>query len=361
MSTTYPLRGPAFSTFEPGDVAWLLEDYSTLPLEADVTVREAAIQAGVAHYADSLPVEYEPTPAYLEAYRDSVSRNADLVGLCGARVAADIWAAVGPDAVLVSLARAGVVAGIMLRQLAARYYGADWAHYAISIVRDRGIDLSALQWLTEHVDPSNVVFVDAWTGKGAIRSELSQALAGTGFPDRLVVLADPAGVADFAGVREDVLVPSACLNATVSGLVSRTVLPQPGRNSRHGAKFYKELADVDQSRDLVKALVSGAPSGPVAGAGQRELTWSGMSSVERLQAEFGLPSLHLVKPGLGETTRVLLRRVPWKVLVSQGHGGSSALTHIRQLADERGVPVVEADTGPYLAIGLVRPTDSSDV
>ena len=47
----------------------------------------------------------------------------------------------------------------------------------------------------------------------------------------------------------------------------------------------------------------------------RRPDWSGWQSVERIQTEYGLSSINLVKPGVGETTRVLLRRVPWRILV----------------------------------------------
>lgn len=361
MWATYPLRGPEFSTFAAADVGWLLEDYSDLQLESDPGLREAAIQSGEAHYADSLPTEYEPTPSYLSSYRQALRTNAEMVAWCGARVAADIWNNEGEGAVLVSLARAGVVAGILLRHLGSRYFGHAWDHFAISIVRDRGIDQTALAWLASNVDPSKVVFVDGWTGKGAIRSELAAALKGTGFRDTLAVLADPAGVADFAGTRDDILIPSACLNATVSGLISRTVLPRPGRSARHGAKYYRNLQSVDLSADLVLALVSSAPNEPVPGVGRRELTWAGMSTVDRLRSEFSLPSLHLVKPGMGETTRVLLRRVPWKVLVAPGHLDDPKVAHIRQLAAERDVGIFEHPTGPYTTVGLIRPHDVGDL
>ena len=38
------------------------------------------------------------------------------------------------------------------------------------------------------------------------------------------MLADPGHCCELYGTRDDFLIPSACLNATVSGLVSRTVL-----------------------------------------------------------------------------------------------------------------------------------------
>lgn len=58
-----PLRGPAFSSYAPEDVGWLLQDFSDVELEAPTEEREEAIQAGGAHYAESLPVEYQPSPS----------------------------------------------------------------------------------------------------------------------------------------------------------------------------------------------------------------------------------------------------------------------------------------------------------
>ena len=58
-----PLRGPAFSSYAPEEVGWLLQDLSDVTLEAPTEEREEAIQSGGAHYAESLPVEYQPSDA----------------------------------------------------------------------------------------------------------------------------------------------------------------------------------------------------------------------------------------------------------------------------------------------------------
>ncbi|MFC7732907.1 RNA-binding protein [Actinomadura keratinilytica] len=90
-------------------------------------------------------------------------------------------------------------------------------------------------------------------------------------------------------------------------------------------------------------------------AAARAADWSGWAAVRRVGAEHGVDDLNLVKPGVGETTRVLLRRVPWKVLARAGAGAE--LEHIRLLAAERGVPVVEVDPAslPYACVGLIHP------
>lgn len=56
--------------------------------------------------------------------------------------------------------------------------------------------------------------------------------------------------------------------------------------------------------------------------------------MERISEEYGIHDVNLVKPGVGETTRVLLRRVPWKILARADAGAD--LDHVRLLAEQRG-------------------------
>ena len=124
--------------------------------------------------------------------------------------------------------------------------GREAAHYGVSIIRDRGIDNVALEAIIKTHGAENIVFVDGWTGKGAISGQIRDSLAGDSrFPPdpRLVVLADPCGRAWLAASAEDWLIPSGILGATVSGLVSRSIWPQdPGL---HGCVVYDHLAEHD--------------------------------------------------------------------------------------------------------------------
>ena len=74
--------------------------------------------------------------------------------------------------------------------------------------------------------------------------------------------------------------------------------------------------------------------------------------VRRVAAEYGIDDINLVKPGVGETVRVLLRRVPWMVLVRTGFRGDIA--PVLALAAERGVPVEERPDIQYKCIGLIK-------
>ncbi|MEU6439852.1 phosphoribosyltransferase [Streptomyces sp. NPDC047046] len=359
-----PLRGPAFSSYPAEDVGWLLQDLSDTPLEAPTEEREEAIQSGGAHYAESLPVEYQPTPAYQRLYHEALEASAARVATAVGTVTETVLAERSRRPVLVSLARAGTPVGVLMRRWARERHGLDVPHYAVSIVRGRGIDANALRWLAAHHDPRDVVFVDGWTGKGAITRELAEALQDfPGFDPGIAVLADPGSCVRTYGTREDFLIPSACLNSTVSGLISRTVLRADlvGPNDFHGAKHYRELAGSDVSNAFVDTIAARFAevtetveqrAKELAGS-DRAPTWEGWRAVERLSEEYGINDVNLVKPGVGETTRVLLRRVPWRIVARRDAGAD--LDHIRLLAEQRGVPVEETDDLPYTCVGLIHP------
>ncbi|MFJ6406111.1 phosphoribosyltransferase [Streptomyces hydrogenans] len=362
-----PLRGPAFSSYAPEEVGWLLQDLSDVELEAPTEEREEAIQRGGAHYAESLPVEYQPSARYQELFHSALDTSADRIAHAVGIVTETVLAERSGRPVLVSLARAGTPVGVLMRRWARHRHGLDLPHYAVSIVRGRGIDANALRWLAAHHDPADVVFVDGWTGKGAITRELAAALRESeefaGFDPEIAVLADPGSCVRTYGTREDFLIPSACLNSTVSGLISRTVLRSDlvGPDDFHGAKFYRELAGADVSVAFLDAVearfdeVADTVDTDVKDllAGDRTPTWEGWAAVERISEEYGIHDVNLVKPGVGETTRVLLRRVPWKILAKRGAGAD--LAHVRLLAEQRGVPVEEVDDLPYTCVGLIHP------
>ncbi len=361
-----PRAGAGFSSYDPAECTWLLTDLSHVALERPTEEREELIQAG-RHYAEMLPVEYQPDEAYTalftKALADAAPRLAEAVGLVGDLVL-DEARALGVEPVLVSLARAGTPIGILLHRWLDRVHGLQVPHYSLSIVRGRGIDQVAVAHVLSRHPAEAVRFVDGWTGKGAIARELAEAVAPQPRLDpRLAVLADPGSCTDLFGTRDDFLVPSACLNSTVSGLVSRTVLRPDliGPGMFHGAKHYRELAGSDVSAVFVDAVSDRFDDVRSRVAGQREAhraadrapRWSGWAAVERLAAEAGLDDLNLVKPGVGETTRVLLRRVPDRVLVRPDRAGD--LEHVLLLAEQRGAPVEERADLPYSCVGLIRP------
>jgi hypothetical protein len=349
-------------SYDPADIVLLLSELPDTSLELPTDVRAALLAAG-GHYAETLPIEYEPTFRYERLFEQLLASRAERVAVL-VRVLAERILRVEPAPVLLSLARAGTPIGVLLRRALARA-GVDAPHYTISIVRDRGIDERALRFVLQRHRPGQIVFVDGWTGKGMIAAELTAALDtfarrhGTAILPRLAVLADPARVTDLCATHADELIPSACLNSTVSGLISRTVLRSEMRGHPvfHGVRVYREFAARDRSRhfvDTVSACFATASGEQVAAAHavpRAPLTGCGLREAERVRRELGLSSVHLVKPGIGETTRVLLRRTPRAVLIDSRR--RAELAHVLLLAEERSVRVVERRSEVFACFGVI--------
>ncbi|WP_102348977.1 cysteine protease StiP family protein [Bacillus sp. Marseille-P3661] len=353
------------------DVIFLLKNLSNLPIEIDTFEREKAIQNGV-HYSEMLPIEYKPTNAYMKLFFDSLEENKAKVALAVGIVAEQIVESRGFQTILCSLARGGTPIGILIKRYIELKYNRSLPHYSISIIRGRGIDENAVKFMLRSHPKASITFIDGWTGKGAISKELQLAIGAfnekyrTNLSSELAVLADPGYCSTVFGTREDFLIPSACLNSTVSGLVSRTVLNSKwiGVDDFHGAKYYQELANEDVSNFYVDMITEQFSKMlqliPLKLAEQKAAytlpNWYGLQSIKKIQHEFGLNNINLIKPGVGETTRVLLRRVPWKILVHPN--AASNLEHILMLAEERGVQIVKYANMSYGCCGLIKPMES---
>lgn len=355
-------------SYHPDDVLFLLRDLSHLNIEKTVEEREINIQSGKKHYAEMLPIEYQPSEEYFELYQQILGKNATKVAEYVAIVGEKLASYHGLEhLVLVSLARAGTPIGILLKRYFKERYNVTLPHYTISIIRDRGIDETALQYIVEKHPEGKIQFVDGWTGKGAITQELDAAIVKWNqkhtfqLQPYLAVLTDPGYCAHFFGTQDDFLIPSACLNSTVSGLVSRTVLNLEfmAVDDFHGAKYYRELAEFDVSNDYIKKIISYFTTELYTRVEQKKSPvfiehpkWLGIKGIEGIQKKFGIQSIHHIKPGVGETTRVLLRRIPWKILIHPD--ATQDLSHIVLLAKQRNVEIVYYEEMSYACCGLIK-------
>ena len=200
-----------------------------------------------------------------------------------------------------------------------------------------------------------ILFVDGWIGKGAILGELQKDVAPySGVSSELAVVADPANITELCGTHHDLLIPSSCLNCTVSGLISRTFLRDDiiGKEDFHGAVYYGELEKADLSHEFLKAIEKEfwleVPKDDWQPQGLA------IDEVRKIAGEYGIDNINLIKPGIGETTRVLLRRVPWKILVNEKYKEDASLEHILRLAEEKEVPVEWYPLENYKACGLIK-------
>ncbi|MGN0298985.1 MAG: cysteine protease StiP family protein [Lachnospiraceae bacterium] len=364
------------SSYKDEDVIILLKDITGLVEPQSTQERERFIQAG-RHYCEMLPIEYVPTETYMQIYQEALQMYAKPTALAVRTLAEKILKIRGNQVVLVSLARAGIPIGILLRRFIRQNYHFDVPHYSISIIRGRGIDENAMKFLLTRYQPQQLLFVDGWIGKGAILKELQQDIGVyQGVSDELAVLADPANVTELCGTHEDILIPSSCLNSTVSGLISRTFLRNDiiGKNDFHGAVYYEKLESVDVSYSFIEAIevyfneeitVKSSSNVITQCIAERQtetfglekgeqILGSGWKEVMQISRDFGVENINFIKPGIGETTRVLLRRVPWKVLIDRDFLKSPELRPILRLAQEKNVPIEIYPLYHYKCCGIIK-------
>lgn len=353
-------------SYRPGDVEFLLKPIQVEPMQ-DVLEKERLIQSGVRHYSEMLSPESLPSSRYLALFQAAYSANRERMARDCLALAVQIVQRRSGEITLVSLARAGTPVGVILKHLLDRVLGRAASHYSVSIIRDRGIDETALAHILERGHaPESLVFVDGWTGKGVISRELEKAVAGynlrhgVSVDGGLYVLSDLAGTAACAASAEDYLIPSSILNATVSGLISRSVLNEAiGPGDFHGCVYYGEFASHDRSRSFADGIIETC----VEVAERHGLPQATLVDVARGAAEscdfmraamarYGIRDANLVKPGIGEATRVLLRRSPRRLILR--NPDSPDVAHLVVLAGEKNVPISVDPALPYQAVSLIR-------
>ena len=342
------------SSYSEKDVVLLLKDITGLVKPQPTQEREKLIQAG-RHYCEMLPVEYVPTEKYMQVYDTALKNYAGDVANAVGNLADKVVKCRGEGMVPVSLARAGTPVGILLKRYIKYKYGLDVPHYSLSIIRGRGIDHNAMKFLLEKYQAEQLLFVDGWIGKGAILNELKKDLAAyEGVSPEIAVIADPANVTELCGTHEDILIPSSCLNSTVSGLISRTFLRDDiiGPDDFHGAVYYSELKGSDLSYPFIDAIEKHFSR--EAKPDDFKLEGTGIEEVQELARRYDVDDINLIKPGIGETTRVLLRRVPWKVLIDERHKEDPQLEHLVRLAYEKQVPVEYYKLRHYKCCGIIK-------
>ncbi len=360
-------------SYRKQDVEFLLTPIQ-LESEPDLVQKERLIQSGARHYSEMLTPEKLPSPFYMKLFATALQRNAKRMATDCLALARDLSRSRDGEIVLLSLARAGTPVGAVVKHLLVRWFKRDCSHYSISIIRDRGIDGVALDYVrTRHADAA-IAFVDGWTGKGVITRELKIAVSaynahrGASLRDELYVLSDLCGVAHHAATYDDYLIPSAILNSTVSGLVSRSILNSGIREDQfHGCVYFEEFSHSDVSVKFVETIVvlalqqasNTAYESVGSESGLRDERQStSMRCMELMCARYGIEDRNLVKPGIGEATRVLLRRLPDLLVVRDPE--HEDVRHLLRLAQEKDVRIEIDRALPYQAVSLIRRMKDGD-
>ena len=361
-------------SYSPEDITFLLQQVqvdNTPPEE-----KERLIQSGQKHYSQMISEEKAPSAQHIELYEQALAqgglRMATEVQMLAQRLVDEF----AEPVILVSFVRAGVPLGVLLKH-AIEDLGVQCQHYGISIVRDRGIDHAALETIIARHSYESLVFVDGWTGKGAISQELQRSL---GDDPRfqscergclpLVTLADIGGHSWLAASGEDWLIPSGVLGSTVSGLISRSVcLHEPPQaddigadnlHQWHGCMVYQHLQDNDLSARFIQQLnqlrrgLTQVANASWSSEQRQQQRTQASKVISQLAAEYQVSNLNRIKPGIAEATRAILRRVPEVVLLRDEHDPDTVL--LRYLTQKTGTPVkiVGDAIAPYRAVTLIQ-------
>ena len=365
-------------SYLPAEVTLLLDIVSADSVnDISPTQKEALIQSGQRHYSDMLTLEKPPSATHEALYNQALMAGKQRMANDVTSLAFSLhqlfhaFVSASQPLILVSLVRAGLPIGVLLQKAlsdASASYALASQHYGVSIIRDRGLDPVALQYILQQHPRSPIVFVDGWTGKGAIYGELQRSLAqitdkrqqaqlfhqGDGVIP-LVTLADPAGVAWLSASNDDWLMPASLLNSTVSGLISRTLYREPS-DGLHQAVYYDKLQPWDRSSDFIQTIDALRQQTPLSTplTGKLLPTFATQSVIDDLAARFAISNRNRIKPTIAEATRAILRRDPECVLVNEmADGQDTAL--LRHLCEEKNIQVIaDASIAPYQGVTIIK-------
>ena len=367
-------------SYQPEDVTFLLNIDEIDP--TPVAEKEYLIQSGKKHYSQMISVEHPPSDEQMRHFEYAFEQGAE-------RLASDVQK-IGNSLrnrfknqpiILVSLVRAGVPLGVLLKHYIEKHQ--QCVHYGISIIRDRGIDFAALHAIIGQHGAENIVFVDGWTGKGAICRELTQNLAdypalfdpGWDIP-RLVTLADLGGYSWLSASCEDWLIPFGILGSVISGLISRTILKDTidfdlakkncyDPNNWHSCLVYQHLAQHDISVDFTDKILNIIQQNPHTDLAN----WNNhirlkqqkicLDTIDWISDTYAIKNINHIKPSIAEATRAVLRRVPEKILIRDPSNPHVQL--LLHFAQERNIAVdiLGAKLGSYHAVTLIKKVEKN--
>ncbi len=362
MTGSLSFNPPISGSYAPEDCLFLLKPIR--PPSVAVAEKELLIQSGQKHYSEMVTYEHLPSVRYRNLFIEQTRRYKTRLAQDVLNLANAIRCNRPAPITLVSLARAGTPIGALLQRALTRHLQTNSRHFSISIIRDRGIDERALAYLlcVAQRPPAGLVFVDGWTAKGVITRQLKASIAAWNrrhaevLADTLYVVSDLSGTADEAATFDDYLIPSGILGATVSGLISRSILnEQIGVSDFHGCVVYEQLRSADDSRwflDTISAEMARLTPKPLCTHARAERRAETAAYLIKLQQAHVIANLNHVKPGVLEASRVMLRRMPGLLLLRDPHCPDVA--HLQLLAAEKKVPVRDDPTMPFKAAALIH-------
>lgn len=337
------------SSYDPKDVTMLVKDLTGLVNPVTVAEKDEMVKNGA--FERAIMIKEYPMN---QEYEDYITSRFDMyipsTAVAVASVAEQIYKAKGNDLVLVSIVRAGIPIGILIKRYLEHTYHVEIPHYAISLVK--GLDNNAMKYILSKHKAEGIQFIDGWTGKGTVTNELVDSAKNyPGVDASLAVLSDVTGLAKYAGIREDFAVPSAPMNACATGLVSITVFNNDvvGPDDFHGAMYLEDLESHDHSRDFVDMVTEYMFSHNLTII--PETHPAVYLECPEVAKDIGV-DMKKLNPGINEAARAILRRDLKELLVRRADDWDVQV--IVSLARMKGVAIREYPLKTYKAISVAK-------
>lgn len=300
------------STFSKDDVTVLLNDVSDKVEIIDINNEREKEKVKNMHYCDFIPTEKSPSKEYLEIFNQMLKLTANKTAEYIANLAIKITSAYD-NVVLVSLARAGIIPGILIKRYCKKFLNQEINHYAVGMSRGKGIDFNALNYILEENPSSTIIFVDGWVGKGTTKLELDKTCAKFNKMYKkevkpiLATISDLKKVSDFIATNEDVLLPISLFNALGCGLISRITQNSDiiDKNSYNGAIVFENLKEYDQTNNIIETIEKHFEKPRIT---ENETTSIDKFNEIAIKNKFNLKNINGIKAGINETIRILLKK-----------------------------------------------------
>ena len=344
-----------FTSYSEEQVEFLLEKFKGHLLS--VEEKEKLILSGESYYGDILSKEEYPEEEYSKIFDNVLENTKTDVAKCFIALCEKIISRrdTNKEIVLVSLARAGTPVGVVLKEVLEKKYGLSVKHYSVSAIHKYGVDSFALDYILKNHSPETLTFIDGWVSQGRITKTLVDTLKDKPEIDpSLYCISDPSGIQNDVATREDILLPSAILNATVSGLISRTV---NNPNGFHFVASYESQIDADRSLIFVDSIVKECLEKNFDLSSQKVLSFEkqrplALKQIADFCKEYNTCEKN-IKVGLGEVSRSLLRRVPRIVIVNSQY--KEQAEHMYWMAKQRNIMIKTVElAGPFNAFSILK-------
>ncbi len=357
-------------TYAPADVILQLEILTAQNPKhfkiATIAEKEQLIQSGQAHYSDFIQPETPPSEIQMAIYRESLARYRHKIAqgiiALSDHILRQPESQKQPQIVLLSLIRAGLPLGVLLKRHLARQRPVH--HYGISIIKDKGLDRAALETIFSRHPQAAYYCIDGWIGKGAITANLRQSWQqhAAHIPMQLLTLSDPTcDLSDYSPYGGDWLIPFGILGSPISGFISRTLYqayPQP-----HASYYYDQIAQhytpaTAPFNHFIAQIEQEIPRATAPNLSHehkiphRQL----LAQLAQIQRQHHIADLNRFKPSIAEATRAILRRQPEKVLIAP-RNETPDLRLIKTLCAERHIPLIHEpllDNTPYQVMTIIR-------